>query len=258
MNDPKDKNIFKPLSGKTFRFDCHKTIPCFTECCAKLHLILTPYDILRMKNSLGLSSAIFLDRYTETVLEDRRFPMVKLKMSEDEKKRCPFVDKDGCHIYDDRPAACRLYPLAKASSTVEGERDAREKFFVVREAHCLGFMEEKQWSLDEWLGHEGVKDYSFMNREWLEIITSRKSLGVSGKDATRKFQMFFMASYNLDEFRTFVFQSKFFELFEVPQDLHDALAQSDVSLLKFAFSWLKFSLFGEKTMERKRLATLSS
>ena len=48
-----------PLEGNRFRFRCHKEIPCFTECCAKLDLLLTPYDVLRIKNRLKIDSEEF-------------------------------------------------------------------------------------------------------------------------------------------------------------------------------------------------------
>jgi len=34
-----------------FKFRCHPGISCFTECCGKTTIILTPYDILRLKKS---------------------------------------------------------------------------------------------------------------------------------------------------------------------------------------------------------------
>jgi uncharacterized protein len=244
------ENIFEPFEGNTFNFSCHEGISCFNKCCAKLRLILTPYDILRMKKRLCLSSDDFLERYTETVIEDHsRFPMVTLKMDAEKDRICPFVTEQGCTIYEDRPGACRLYPIGRASTMAYGEKDTREKFFIVRESHCLGFKEEKSWTLDEWLRHEGVNEYNAMNDQWLEIITSTKDLGE--KDATKKFQMFFMASYNLDKFREFIFKSKFFDLFEVETNLKDKLANDDVDLMKFGFEWLKFSLFGKKTMKTK-------
>ena len=60
-----------------------------------------------------------------------------------------------------------------------------------------------------------------------------------------------MASYNLDKFRLFVFESRFFDVFEVPSDLSARLAADDVALLNYAMDWLKFSLFGENTIALK-------
>ena len=251
MPSEKQNGVFKPLTSDKFRFACHKDMACFTKCCAALKLVLTPYDILRMKNRLHMSSSEFLERYSETVMDDgSRFPMLRLKMNQEEKKTCPFVTPDGCTIYEDRPGACRIYPLGRASMKVEREKDAREKFFVVQEAHCLGFNEEKEWTVEAWLENQGLDLYNAMNDAWLEIITSRKGLGPE-KDIPRKMQMFFMASYNLDMFRSFLLKSRFFDLFEVEPELREDLGSNDVVLMHFAFQWLKFSLFGEKTLNIK-------
>lgn len=252
MASHEEKTIFKPFSNKDpFQFECHAGVSCFTECCARLRLLLTPYDILRMKNRLNILSNQFLEQYTETLFDHHpRFPMIKLNMGKEEEHRCPFVTDKGCAIYEDRPEACRLYPVGRASALVDREGASREKYFIVGEAHCRGFQEKREWTLTEWLNHEGVKEYKAMNDRWLGIMTSSKSLGPKDHIA-RKHQMFFMASYNLDKFRKFLFQSKFFDHFEVNEELKGRMEIDDVSLMGFGFDWLKFSLFGEKTLKVK-------
>ena len=37
-----------------FRFKCHKKVKCFTQCCRGIKITLTPYDVIRLKNRLGL------------------------------------------------------------------------------------------------------------------------------------------------------------------------------------------------------------
>lgn len=250
MSFSRDKKpVFRPLTDKTFRFRCHRAISCFTSCCADLKLMLTPYDVLRIKNRLGLSSQAFLEEYTVTTYDpSERFPRLLLKMQENEKKTCPFVTRDGCTIYEDRPGACRIYPVGRASITVQDQEAAREKFFMIQEEHCLGFQEDRQWSVEEWMAGEGLDDYNKMNDRWMQILTSPKSLG-SEKDVHRKLKMFFMASYNLDRFRDFIFKSSFLRLFSLENSLIEALASDDVTLMCFGFQWLRFSLFGEKTMK---------
>ncbi len=251
MNSNPKQPPFKPLTGNTFKFRCYKGIECFTKCCADLKLVLTPYDILRMKNRLGIPSDNFLDKYTDQETDSQsRFPMVRLKMNQDEKRSCPFVSPDGCTIYEDRPGACRIYPLGRAATKPDVRTNALEKFFLVIEDHCLGFQEDREWTIEEWMKNEGVYEYNAMNDQWLGIITSQKDLGPE-KDHHRKIQMFFMASYNLDRFREFVFKSKFFELFNVEPGIKERLAFDDVELMKYAFDWLKFSLFGDKTIQLK-------
>jgi len=247
MDSPQEQALFKPLTDNLFHFACHRDISCFTQCCARLRLILTPYDILRMKRRLKLSSEDFLRDYTETVVDPHhRFPMVRLKMNGGPKGACPFVSGEGCTIYEDRPEACRLYPIGRASAVSDGAVEAQEKFFVVAESHCQGFREKKAWTLEEWLNHEGVREYAAMNDRWGGIVTSFKTLGPRAH-LEKKHQMFFMASYNLDKFREFLFKSRFFERFQVDMDLKRQLERDDVTLMRFAFDWLRFSLFGEKT-----------
>jgi hypothetical protein len=176
--------------------------------------------------------------------------MVNLKMDLDLNGRCPFVTPQGCTIYEDRPGACRIYPLGRAALRVDREKETREKFFIVDEEHCLGFCEDRKWTLEEWMASEGVDEYNTMNDQWLEIITSQKSLG-NQEDIPRKIQMFYMASYNLDRFRKLIFETRFLDRFQVKAERIEAFATDDVPLMQFAFDWLKFSLFGEKTIEIK-------
>jgi hypothetical protein len=133
---------------------------------------------------------------------------------------------------------------------VDSKKDTREKFFIVDEEHCLGFQEDTQWTIEEWVANEKVDEYNAMNDRWSEIITSPKSMG-NKKDLHRKIKMFYMASYNSDKLRTFIFESRFFDLFQLEPRLKERLASDDVELMKFACDWLKFSLFGEKTIQIK-------
>ncbi|MGE5841105.1 MAG: YkgJ family cysteine cluster protein [Deltaproteobacteria bacterium] len=243
-----EKEVFEPLDGDRFRFLCHRGMECFTLCCAGLNLVLMPYDILRMKHRLDISSGEFLNRYTEMRFDRHpRFPMVVLKMKDEEGRRCPFVQPEGCAAYEDRPSACRIYPIGRAAMNPGGESSPLEKYFVVREEHCLGFREPRDWTIEDWVADQGLKEYDTMNSAWLDIVTSSQSLGQE-KDIPRKIQMFCMASYNLDSFRSFVFKSKFLDVFDVSPELRDRLASDDEALLAFAMDWLKFSLYGMKTM----------
>ena len=75
------QEMLQPLTDEGFRFACHPGVPCFTECCRDLKLLLTPYDILRLKNHLGLESGDFLDRFVDVQFDEQRnLPMVYLNM----------------------------------------------------------------------------------------------------------------------------------------------------------------------------------
>ena len=53
------------LTGDTkIRFRCYKGISCFNACCRQADITLAPYDILRLKRRLGMTSTEFIQRYT--------------------------------------------------------------------------------------------------------------------------------------------------------------------------------------------------
>jgi hypothetical protein len=60
--------------------------------------------------------------------------------------------------------------------------------------------------------------------------------------------MFFTACYDLDRFRSFVFESTFLERFELDDELVESLRNDDDALLRFAFRWLRFALFAEPVL----------
>jgi Fe-S-cluster containining protein len=242
----------RPLTDGRLKFSCHRGISCFTACCADLHLVLTPYDILRMKKRLQLPAAEFTRKYTEPhEAGESLFPLMRLRMREDEGRPCPFVSPQGCTIYEDRPGACRLYPLGRAAAGSLPGKGEREFYFLVDESHCLGFREEREWSVEEWIQDQGVRLYNEMNRPWMEIVTSQSPRLREVNE--QKWGMFYMVSYNLDRFRDFVFQTKFLKVFDVPPEETEKVASDDAELMKLGMRWLKFALFGEDTLAPKEV-----
>ena len=240
--------LMRPLPEGHFRFACHKTLPCFTKCCANLNLILTPYDVIRLKTRLGMASGNFLEKYTVSAVDDAcGVPVVRLKMNDDEPRRCPFVVPKGCSVYEDRPGACRIYPLGRAASKIHEGLKAGEYYFIVEESHCLGFNEDRRWTVHEWIMDQRLDEYNAMNDFFMDITAGRqakimKALG------DQKLQMFYMACYSLDDFRRFVFNTTLLDKFDIPQDVLARIKKDDIELMKFACRWLRFALFGEKTM----------
>jgi uncharacterized protein len=117
-----------------FCFNCHNKIACFNKCCGDVNIFLTPYDIIRLKKSLNITSGEFLRKYTLCPFDKNlKYPVILLKMEEDEKNRCPFVGDDGCRVYPDRPWSCRMYPLGMASAADGDEQLDKEFFFIMKE-----------------------------------------------------------------------------------------------------------------------------
>ena len=241
----------KPIKDGKFSFACHPGVPCFTKCCSDLDLALTPYDVLRLKNKLGISSEEFLDLHTtDEVRHNCGLPVLMLRMNNDSKKTCPFLQPEGCTVYGDRPGACRLYPVARAAKYLGGR--VQEQYFLVKEPHCLGFQEDKEWKEEEWTEDQGLEHYNQMNTLWMQINQSEGRDNVPPAITDEKLKMYFMACYNLDSFRRFVFESKLLNLFQIDKRTVSRIGTDETELLKFAFKWLEFAIFGKKTMKLKK------
>ena len=216
------------------RFQCRPGLSCFTTCCRDVNIFLTPYDILRMKNRLGIPSDGFLERDTKTLLPPGGgIPVIQLKMREGD-KRCHFVTDEGCSIYKDRPWSCRMYPL-------DWQGDQGGYFFLAGEDRCLGRKEPNEWALLEWLGSQDVAPYEEMDLRF-QMVTRYPRLAEAGIEDPRVQHMFRMACYDLDTFRRFVFETRFLEMFEVEEEAIEQAKKDDVALLELGFRWIRFGL----------------
>ena len=221
-----------------FQFSCSPGLTCFTQCCQDVTIVLTPYDVLRMKNGLGITADEFLDKYTLILSKEKRLiPLVLLKMGEQDKK-CPLVTEKGCSIYEDRPWPCRMFPL-----DVNDDGTFR---IIADRTRCLGLSSSEKWPISEWLIDQGIAIYEQMNDLFAQVTTPLQATDLD-IDNPKIYQMTFMALYNLDKFREFVFKSSFLDKFEVDQTTVEKIKRSDIELLKFSFEWVKFGIFGQKT-----------
>jgi Fe-S-cluster containining protein len=231
-------------SDSRFQFRCHSKVRCFTQCCRGISITLTPYDIIRLKNRLGLSSEEFLAIYTVgNILEKTDLPVVNLKLLDDERESCPFVRDDGCIVYEDRPTTCRYYPLGVAALNYKEGADGEDFFFFVHEPHCRGFEEDREWSVAEWRKDQGVDIHDEINAEWTDLVVRKRSFPPNIKLTDQSKQMFFLVSYNIDRFRDFVFESSFLEKYEVDDKTLEEIRNDEVALLQFGIRWLQWLFF---------------
>jgi Fe-S-cluster containining protein len=239
----------------TFKFACHPGVSCFNQCCSDVNIFLTPYDILRLKNRLGISSEEFLAKYTITPIDKNQlYPVVMLKLNDEKGKSCFFVKDEGCSVYEDRPWACRMYPVGVASPKIEDERVDKEFYFLMQEAVCKGFNEGKAWTIREWMENQGVPKYDEFGDLFKELTLHDHFK--SGKTLNpQKMEMFHMVCYNIDKFKVFLYGSTFFDRFAIEDDLIEKMKTDDEELLRFGFRWLQFALFGDATIKIKKEAT---
>ena len=231
------------------QFSCHKGIGCWNACCSNIDITLTPYDIVRLKKRLELSSAEFLTKYTVPYeLDKDDIAGVKFRPVA-EGTACQFMTPDGCSVYEDRPTACRYYPVALLSMRKEGEAFDTASYALVEEEHCKGHQVPRSLTIDEYRKEQGLDIYDELARGWRQLVLKKKSSGPSiGKPSLKSRQLFFMACYNLDQFRAFVAADSFGQLFALPQEEREKIVGDDVELLQFGFRFLRQVLFGENSI----------
>jgi len=231
-----------------FTFDCFPGISCFNRCCRNLNLFLYPYDVLRLKKSLNVTSDLFLDQYVDVVLRPQQhFPEVLLKMSGKE-KNCAFLTASGCRVYADRPDTCRKFPMEQAVY-YRAEKGQTGRIYYFRPPEfCKGPEEKKLWTPAGWNRDPDDEMYDRMALNWAEVrhLLQSSPWGPEGPEGP-KAKMTFMAAYNIDRFREFVFNSSFLERYKVKGEALKKIRNDDAALLKFAFAWIKYFLWGTKS-----------
>ena len=235
-------DFVRPLEqGESFCFECRPGITCFTDCCRRLDLELTPYDVLRIKKALGISSHEFFDRYAIIEQEETDlFPHVYLGMVDDGSASCPFVRKSGCTIYEHRPGACRMYPVGRGTFMDE-EGNRQELYVLLTEHHCRGFSENRQFSIADWHADQGLESYNSFNDKVMTVLQHpRFKKGVRLSDSEREF--FLLLLYRTDELRSQLIKGLLHPPEELQDTVTDYITADDEDLLDFAIGWLHHAL----------------
>ncbi len=234
--------------GEGFCFGCHPGVPCFTNCCADVNILLTPVDVLRLSRRLGLTTTQFLERHALIpITKDLRLPVVMLRMGEEPGRRCAFVGAQGCTVYSDRPWACRMYPLAMALPPARAGFEPEPLFFLLEDGFCEGQKAGSTWTVRDWRRDQDVESREDLERGFRDLVSHPWFIGGRHLDPGRM-EAFFTACYDLDKFRRFVFESTFLQRFEMDPELVETLRRDDEALLSFGFKWLRLALFGEPVL----------
>jgi len=241
------------LSGDAvIQFRCHKDIDCFNACCRNIDIMLTPYDILRLKQRLGITSTEFLRLYTEPFeFGKNSVAGVKYKPKEGTTE-CQFVTEEGCSVYEDRPTACRYYPVGLLSTRRQDENFDRASYALVKEDHCHGHFEDRKLTIDEYRKEQGLEEYDEHGRAWRQLILKVKSAGPAiGNMSKTSLRFFFMACYDLDRLREFVRSTGFSTTYDIDQATMSELLTDDMALLRFGDRMIRQIMYGEETIALK-------
>ncbi|HME46260.1 MAG TPA: YkgJ family cysteine cluster protein [Syntrophorhabdales bacterium] len=239
-----DRSSTQLHKGDRIRFRCHSQLACFTKCCRDVNIFLSPYDILRLKKRLAISSEDFLEKYTISLIpEASGFPVILLKMEEDRNRVCPFVASQGCSVYEDRPWSCRMFPLDQGSRVGDFH-------LIAPPSLCLGLRERTEQTVEQYLGSQDLGSYE-ENEKLLGNIASNPRFSRTSIQNPKVQEMIRMALYDLDRFRRFVLESRFLQIFHVEKEISEKIATDDVELLKLALRWLEFGLIAGETLEMR-------
>jgi Fe-S-cluster containining protein len=228
-----------------FGFACHKDVPCFNHCCKDLNQALTPYDVVRLKKHLHLTSREFLKRYAVVYSGPATgLPVASLRFSADQDHNCPFVTPDGCKVYEARPSSCRIYPLARAIRRSRSDGRITEHYAVLKEDHCLGFEEDSRRTVRQWISDQKLETYHRMNDAMMELIALKNQLH-PGELSPEHQEMARMAFYDLDTLMEKALSG------ELPALDHDHLRplpekNKDEAWLIWSLAWISQVMFGKR------------
>ena len=171
--------------GDTFQFTCDKS----GKCCKNRFdnpILLSPYDVHRLRQNLNISSSEFADQFGMKILgSESQLPIMLLdfEWTSRNRNKCPFLRSYGCKVYKDRPLVCRMYPVGRAI-----DRDMSSYFFLTKVADYCKLGQGKEHAVEQWLDEAEVEPYFEWNDRFHSLFMEMdhkkyKSLGLPYKGA---------------------------------------------------------------------------
>jgi Fe-S-cluster containining protein len=162
--------------GQRFCFACRPELACFNTCCRDKRLPLWPYDVLRLCRALEAPSSQILEQYAELEMDPvSGWPALRLRL--DSQGRCPFVSPAGCAVYAHRPAACRIYPLARLARPGTAGGPPEVVYMRQETKGCLGWDQSVEHDLADWDADQELAEYHHYNDALLPLLFHPKRKG---------------------------------------------------------------------------------
>jgi uncharacterized protein len=135
-----------------FGFSCSRCL----ACCRNKKIQLNPYEIARLADNRGLSTAGLISQYTTSGGAFLRFG---------QDGACVFLNGQGCSVHSDRPLVCRLYPLGRRV-----EFSGPETFSQIDpDKECKGIFHE-EGSIEDYLEEQGALPFMCAADKYLELL----------------------------------------------------------------------------------------
>jgi len=235
-------------------FRCDLDVPCLNVCCTGARLALTPYDVLRLRRQLALSSEDFFASHARVEeIPGHSLPLVVLKMREEIGGLCPFAGAQGCQVYTDRPGVCRAYPIGRASY-LDQEGLLREQHVIHRDTCCHGHGREQTLTVAGYLEDQGFTPYIEFADRHAALISLLRARQVELSAAQKESAI--TALYRLDDFAALIEERGLLLHHRVKTARRRKIRTDEEERLRFAFEWLHTALFGQITSLGKLLDDL--
>ena len=123
-----------------------------------------------------------------------------------------------------------------------GSRDPSCALRNSEEPHCLGFGRRAGQTIRQWLKGQDVDTHNVQNDKLMELISLKNRIMPGQLDGAQADQ-FYLALYDLDEFRYRIKNEGLLDDLAIPEKLLEFL-NDDEALLDFGIAWVKYQLFG--------------
>lgn len=157
---------------------------------------------------------------------------------------CPFLAGRACSVYAQRPGACRAYPLGRGASPCPC--GVRERFYLVREDHCLGFDRGCPQSPAGWLAGQGFAPYAAAADRLMRLMAQLAAAGVVLSPGQRR--MARICLYLPGRLRQIVVKLRIPRRMGLGRHNPDLILQDsragDEAALEFGLDWLEMAVFG--------------
>lgn len=241
------------INDLPFQFHCHPQVSCYLVCCHNVDLLLFPFDLILLKNHLGVHSKDLLERHVDLCEGSHPFfPGIKLRMLADKRRSCPFLDENGCQVYRNRPSACRTYPLERGVERPAPGQKLKIHYFMTHHPYCKGHFEARTYSIDQWERDQMLHECNEYNDRWAELDALFATNPWAGEGKAGPYQQLsFMVCYNIDAFREYTERHQLLNHFRIPKDDRRRIQRDDGALLLFGFDWLETLLGGRRRLSKK-------
>lgn len=153
----KDWKVFEGY--KKFWFTCDKC----GKCCAKIDVMLNPYDVARISEHLKITSADFVKQYCKLHIGDSsKLPILTLITE----PKCVFSENGLCQIHEARPVICRSYPCGRVGVYDKENLSMQEKWILNDPCSKIPFRAQKQWTIREYIESQGAREYYEVEQAW--------------------------------------------------------------------------------------------